>query len=269
MIDEIHIPILYQQGSSVSYGAIDVRQGGAGSILALQIRDALAKAVPLALSSAAGTAVVIGGGDIGARLAFQGGDGIKLIGRTLGRMAVQPLWGSAEAGLITPITDRMSSLMLPRDRPLPCPNVPVDRIMFGVSLLTETAKAVLIAVFFPAGASMAVFVVIELGATCAASAVAHFAMNRYDQQLEWPQPPAGVGCTTVLWGMAAGVVDALVTALGAGYTYLVHSPGTMSRSVMAGIVACTATGLRGCMKGGLMRLRNWVPSTSTPAYADL
>ena len=206
---------------------------------------------------------------MGALLTDHRGDGTRLVGRTLGSIAIQPLWGMSRAGIIAPIGARMTSMMMPSDRPLPRPHVDADHILFGVALFTETAKAVLIAAFIPAGASMAVFVAIDLGVTFTSTAIAHFAMARYDQSVEWPEPPQGVGCRTVLWGMAAGVVDALVTALGAGYSYLVHSPGTLSRCVVAGIVGCSATGIRGFMKDGLMRLRNGVPSTATPAYADL
>ncbi|MBS7697395.1 MULTISPECIES: hypothetical protein [unclassified Chelatococcus] len=235
----------------------------------MQLRHALAEAVPLALSAAAGTAVVGGGGNMGALLAGHGGDGTRFVGRALGSMAIQPLWGMSRAGIVSPISARMTSMMMPTDRPLPRPNVDADHILFGVALFTETAKAVLVAAFIPAGAPIAVFVTIDLGVTFASTAIAHFAMARYDQRVEWPEPPQGVSGRTILWGMAAGVVDALVTALGAGFTYLVQSPGTMSRCMVAGIVGCGATGIRGYMKDGLMRLRNWGPSTSTPAYADL
>ncbi|MBS7740027.1 MULTISPECIES: hypothetical protein [unclassified Chelatococcus] len=163
----------------------------------------------------------------------------------------------------------MTSLLLPTDRPLPRPNVHVDHILLGVAILTETAKAVLVAAYVPAGASMAVFIAIDLGATFATTAIAHFAMNRYDRTLEWPEPAAGVGCKTILWGLAAGLVDSLVTALGAGYTYLVGAPDLASRCSVAGIVGCCSTGIRAGLNGGLRSLGRWVPGTSTPAYAEL
>lgn len=265
MYQASHLPLLIQQGRSISYGAIGGREEGAD--LMLQIRYALAQAVPVALSSAVGTAAVMGAGNLGAVIAGAPPDGCKGLGRLLGCLAMQPLHGAAHAGLIGPLANRMTAAMLPVGQPIPQPNVNRDNILWGVAIFSEMAKSVVVAAVVPACTSMAVFVAIELGATFTIQAASHLAMTLYSPQLEWPASPAGRGTrNNVVWGVAAGFVDAISTVVRTGYACMVQVRAPESYLV-AGIIGGVSAGITGYFKSGLQRLQNFVPSTSASAYA--